>query len=462
MPEYPYSEQAERAVLGSLLMNSETIVPVMAALEEDDFYNRINRIVFNAAKNVYERNIAVDFTTVISELDATENLEEIGGAMFLTELCEGVVTSNVEDYINVLKDKTNLRNLLSCLLRTTEKFNEESSGDVGEYLNRVEKEISAITRNRRVGDFKTTAEVIDVVKEKYYRSISGGVRYSGVPSGFSRLDNITNGWQKGDMIVLAARPSVGKSALSLAFALNAAKTGKSVAFFSLEMPANQLVERMLSTVGHVPMEMIRKMDFNNGRAKNEMIKFEDATRKLSKYNIYIDDTPGARLIDIQAKARKLKAEKEDLCLIVIDYIGIVTLGNSKITDRQQIVAEISRGIKSLARELEVPIIALSQLSRDIEKRKTDSKSPMLSDIRDSGAIEQDADVIIFIQREDRLGAGGKDAEKAELPVVLTNLAILKHRNGALGNVPVMFCKEFAEFNSVNDEEYARLKARDEE
>ena len=157
---------------------------------------------------------------------------------------------------------------------------------------------------------------------------------------------------------------------------------------------------------------------------------------------------------------KLKAEKEDLCLIVIDYIGIVTLGNSKITDRQQIVAEISRGIKSLARELEVPIIALSQLSRDIEKRKTESKAPMLSDIRDSGAIEQDADVIIFIQREDRLGAGGKDAEKAELPVVLTNLAILKHRNGALGNVPVMFCKEFAEFNSVNDEEYAKLKARD--
>ena len=141
MAEYPYSEQAERAVLGSLLMNSETIVPVMAALDEDDFYNRINRTIFVAAKNVYDRNIAVDFTTVISELDATNNLEGIGGAMFLTELCEGVVTSNVEDYINVLKDKTNLRNLLACLLRTTENFNEESSGDVGEYLNRVEKKL---------------------------------------------------------------------------------------------------------------------------------------------------------------------------------------------------------------------------------------------------------------------------------------------------------------------------------
>jgi replicative DNA helicase len=380
MAEYPYSEQAERAVLGSLLMNSETIVPVMAALDEDDFYNRINRTIFVAAKNVYDRNIAVDFTTVISELDATNNLEGIGGAMFLTELCEGVVTSNVEDYINVLKDKTNLRNLLACLLRTTENFNEESSGDVGEYLNRVEKEISAITRNRRVGDFKTTAEVIDVVKEKYYRSISGGVKYSGVPSGFARLDNITNGWQKGDMIVLAARPSVGKSALSLAFALNAAKTGKSVAFFSLEMPANQLVERMLSTVGHVPMEMIRKMDFNNGRAKNEMIKFEDATRKLSRYNIYIDDTPGARLIDIQAKARKLKAEKEDLCLIVIDYIGIVTLGNSKITDRQQIVAEISRGIKSLARELaskNIRVICFKILHRNSETHPSSSRKALL-------------------------------------------------------------------------------------
>lgn len=454
MADIPYSEQAERAVLGSILINPETIVPVMAALEVEDFFVPVNKTIFNAARNVYERNVALDITTIASELDATKNLEEIGGVMFLASLCEGVVSSNVEDYINVLKDKTNLRTLLAAINRMVAEFNEESSGDVGEYLNRVEKEITAITRNRRVGDFRSTADVIEVVKEKYFRSISGGARYSGVPSGFSRLDAITNGWQKGDMVVLAARPSVGKSALSLAFALNAAKNNHAVAFFSLEMPAEQLVERMLSTVGHVPMEMIRKMNFNYGKAKNEMIKFEEATRKLAGYSIYVDDTPGARLIDIQAKARKLKAEREDLGLIIIDYIGIVTLGNSKITDRQQIVSEISRGIKALARELDVPIIALSQLSRDIEKRKAADRAPMLSDIRESGAIEQDADVVIFIQREDR---NGNDHSKDELPVVLTNLAILKHRNGALGNVPVMFCKEFAEFNSVSDEEYAKLK-----
>lgn len=455
MPEFPYSEQAERAVLGSMLVNQDTVIPAMAALYEEDFYVDKNRKIFMAAKNVYDRNVAVDFTTVVSELDSTGILEDIGGVLFITEMCEGVVSSNIDDYINVLKDKTNLRKLLTLLLKTTENFNEESSGDVGEYLNQVEKEITAITRNRRVGDFRTTADVIDVVKEKYYKSISGNVRYSGVPSGFAHLDNITNGWQKGDMIVLAARPSVGKSALSLAFALAAAKNNHAVAFFSLEMPAEQLVERMLSTVGHVPMEMIRKMNFNNGRAKNEMLKFEEATRKLSKYSIYVDDTPGARLIDIQAKARKLKQEREDLGLIVIDYIGIVTLGNQKITDRQQIVSEISRGIKSLARELEVPVIALSQLSRDIEKRKGENRGPMLSDLRESGAIEQDADVVIFIEREDKKGG---DHSKDELPVVLTNLSILKHRNGALGNVPVMFCKEFAEFNSVDNEEYARIKS----
>ena len=441
--DYPFSDQAEKSVLGTMMIDEEAVLVGCASLTENDFYVENNRLVFMAIKTLFDLKSPIDVTTVTDELINTNSLDAVGGVNFLVTLIDGVLKPNMEYYVSILRDKTNLRNLIKLFENQLNDLQSEGVKDVGAYLNDIEQEVLAITRNRRVGDFKSSKEIVQVISEKFYRGSKSKYATQGVKSGFFELDKMTNGWQAGDMIILAARPSMGKSTLALNFAVNAARFSKvPVAFFSLEMTAEQLVERILSFTAHVELSKIRTLDFKN----DDLVKFEDGVKKVSNLPIYIDDTPGAKLIDVQAKARQLKSLRNDLGLIVIDYLGLISTNGKYKNDRQQEVAEISRTLKALAREIDVPIIVLSQLSRQAEQRKGEDKRPILADLRDSGAIEQDADMVLFIYREDYYS---QDKEVKANPQVKAQILLSKNRNGPTGNIDVMFLKNYTEFNNIN-------------
>ena len=436
--DLPYSEQAERATLGAMILSQGSVLLGIASLTEEDFYIPKHQKIFQAIRLVNQHAAPVDITTVTEELINLNELEYVGGVVYLTEICEGVLTSNIEAYVDLLKEKANLRNLLVYLRNTLENFHEKNVEDVPVFLHEFEKKILDITRNRRVGAFKTAKEYVDYIKAKFYEESTKPARLSGVSTGFKSLDTVTHGWQKGDLIILGARPSVGKTAFALNVAYNAAKTEKKpVAIFSLEMPGEHLVQRMISFVSHIELEKLRTMRYSG----EDLVRFDNGARKLEQTEIFIDDTPSARIIDIQAKARKLKSANEDLCLIIVDYLTLITPSSSRRSDNRQIeVAEISRNLKALARELNVPVIALSQLSRLVERR--DKKKPMMSDLRESGAIEQDADLVMFLHREDE-GEDDKGEARKAVPV---KLIIAKHRNGSIGELDLMFTKAYTEFN----------------
>jgi replicative DNA helicase len=439
---YPYSEQSEKAALGAMLMSEESVILAMSSLDIEDFYVPSNRITFKAIKKVYERKVAVDVTTVTDELVAMNELDNVGGVAQLVALTEGVLTTNIQYYVDIIREKTNLRSFVDLINKVSEDFQDSGIENSSEYLDNVERQITAISRNRKVGEFQTSEEVVKRINERFYRDSVRTKRIGGVESGYKDLDKITDGFQKGDMVILAARPSMGKTALALNLVVNAARIErKPVAVFSLEMPAEAIVQRMISASANVNSDSIRTMNFST----DEIVRFEDGLKKVANYEIYIDDTPGARLMDIQTKARKLKSQRPELAMVVIDYLNLITLGRvSKNDNRQQEVSEISRGIKALARELELPVICLAQLSRGVEKRQQ-NRRPILSDLRESGAIEQDADIVMFIHREDYYEVTdesyNKDTSAAEL-------ILSKHRNGPTGIVSLMFLKQFSLFNSA--------------
>ena len=440
--QYPYSQQSENAALGAMLMSEEAAILAMSSLDVSDFFTSNNRIIFQAIKKVYDRQVAIDITTVTDELVAMQELDNVGGVAGLVALTEGVLTTNIQYYIDILREKTNLRSFIDLINKVSTDFQDKTVDDSGEYLDNVERQITAISRNRRVGEFQTSEEVVKRINERFYRDSVRTKRIGGVESGYRDLDKITDGFQKGDMVILAARPSMGKTALALNLVINAARIEqKPVAVFSLEMPADAIVQRMISASSNVNSDAIKTMNFT----ADEIVRFEDGLKKVANYEIYIDDTPGARLMDIQTKARKLKSQRPELAMIVIDYLNLITLGRvSKNDNRQQEVSEISRGIKALARELEIPVICLAQLSRGVEKRQQ-NRRPILSDLRESGAIEQDADIVMFIHREDYYEVSdesyNKDTSAAEL-------IISKHRNGPTGIISLMFLKQFSLFNSA--------------
>lgn len=437
----PHSEQAERATLGSMILDSSLARDGVTSLSQEDFYFPNYRKIFLAIKNIVANNRPIDTTTVTDELVNRMELDQIGGVKALIELCEGIIsTSNFEYYVNILKDKTSLRNILKFMEETVSSWQEEDIGDIGSYMQMVEDGVLAVTRGRRVGDFRSSLEIIQLINERIATEMGQNISLSGVTSGYPSMDEYTNGFQKGDLIILAARPSVGKTALALNFALNAAKKGGTVGIFSLEMPSEQLMYRMLSSVSTIHMNKLRTLKFEG----DEYVKLDDAFRKLSRYNMYVDDTAGARLSDIQAKARKLKSSKPDLQLIVIDYLGLITMGPGyKSENRQLEVSEISRSLKALARELEVPIISLSQLSRSVEQRK--DQKPMLSDLRDSGSIEQDADMVLLIYRKDYQKEEENKGQEDPDSVSEVEIHIAKHRNGRTGYVNLSFIKGFSLF-----------------
>lgn len=432
--EYPNDLVAERSLLGSMLISSDVCQTVLSLASKDDFYLDSHRILFEAMQNIYADNSPVDVTTLTSYLIDKKLLDKTGGVEYLLELSESVpTTSHSEHYLKRLNEKA----LLRRLIKESTEIIEKAYGDVeniNDFIGEVEKDFLNVTRDRNAGEFQNVKSVIQKVTDRLVMLQKADGKISGVKTGYYDLDKLTSGFQKGDLIILAARPSVGKTAFALNVAYNVSyKSDEAVAIFSLEMPAEQLIQRIICSAGSLKAESLR----SGSILKESSERYYAAADKVSKCNLYIDDTPGIRVGEIAAKCRRLKRE-QGLKMIVIDYLQLISGPANSRESRQQEVSDISRQLKMIARELEVPVLALSQLSRSVEKR--DNKRPVLSDLRESGAIEQDADIVSFIHREDY-----QDPKKEAETQGATDIIIAKHRNGALADIRLVFLKQFSKF-----------------
>lgn len=432
--EYPHDLVAERSLLGSMLISSDVCQTVLSLASKDDFYLDSHRILFEAMQNIYADNSPVDVTTLTSYLIDKKLLDKTGGVEYLLELSESVpTTSHSEHYLKRLNEKA----LLRRLIKESTEIIEKAYGDVeniNDFIGEVEKDFLNVTRDRNAGEFQNVKSVIQKVTDRLVMLQKADGKISGVKTGYYDLDKLTSGFQKGDLIILAARPSVGKTAFALNVAYNVSyKSDEAVAIFSLEMPAEQLIQRIICSAGSLKAESLR----SGSILKESSERYYAAADKVSKCNLYIDDTPGIRIGEIAAKCRRLKRE-QGLKMIVIDYLQLISGPANSRESRQQEVSDISRQLKMIARELEVPVLALSQLSRSVEKR--DNKRPVLSDLRESGAIEQDADIVSFIHREDY-----QDPKKEAETQGATDIIIAKHRNGALADIRLVFLKQFSKF-----------------
>ncbi len=438
----PYSLEAEQSLLGNILIFKETMREcIEAGVESDDFYLDKHRRIYNICSSMYENRETIDTISLSTKLKDYEYFDSIGGLDYLMSLTDATIDkTNTKEYIRIIKNKSLARRIIKAGEEIASDGYDGQAG-IDEVLEKAEKKILDITRSRTDSDFKPGSEVFESAVKKIEAIEAAGSAITGVKTRFSQLDQMTAGLQRSDMIILAARPSMGKSALALNIALNSAMVSSGAcAIFSLEMPCEQLANRMLSAKAKVDGQKIRKGQLNEA----EWIKLKEAEQELKRQKIFFDDTPGIKISDMHAKCRKLK-EDYGLYLIIIDYIQLIQ-STTKAESRQQEVSDISRKIKAMARELDVPIIALSQLSRSVEARN--DKRPMLSDLRESGAIEQDADIVMFIYREDYYKKDEERNEKRED----VELIIAKHRNGPIGTVKLAFEKDINAFYSISNSE----------
>ncbi|WP_093754100.1 replicative DNA helicase [Tepidimicrobium xylanilyticum] len=427
----PHSLEAEQSVLGAMILNKEAINTAIEHLHAEDFYKEGNKEIFKAIIELFNRNEPVDLITLSEELKRRGTLENLGGVTYLAELTGGVaITSNVKYYCDIVKEKSILRRLIkSCDDIMAKSY--EGSEDVNQIIEEAEKSIFDITQSRHRDGFAPIKQVLLDSFSKIEEMAAREGELTGLTTGFIDLDRKLSGLQKSDLILLAARPSMGKTALGINIAINSAlKAGASVAIFSLEMSKEQLVQRMISSVAHVDLQKI----ISGRLSEDEWIRIIDAMAPLSQAKVFIDDTAGVSLTEMKAKCRRLKIEK-GLDLIVIDYLQLMQ-SDSRYENRQQEISAISRGLKALAKEIECPVIALSQLSRAPELRS--DHRPILSDLRESGAIEQDADVVLFLYRDEYYH---NDSDKKNIGEVI----IAKHRNGPTGVVELVWKKEFTKF-----------------
>jgi len=420
-----------------MILSKEAINTAIEKLHTEDFYKNANGEIFEAIISLFNRDEPVDIITLSEELRKRGTLENVGGVAYLTDLTGGVLTTtNVKYYCDIVKEKAILRRLIASCDNIISKSYEDNE-DVNSIIEEAEKSIFDITQGKHNEGF---APIKDVLLDSFSKMEEMAARVgelTGLTTGFVDIDNKLSGMQKSDLILLAARPSMGKTALGINIATNAAiKAGASVAVFSLEMSKEQLVQRMISAVAHVDLQKIISGRLN----EDEWLKIIEAMSPLSQTKIYIDDTAGISLTEMKAKCRRLKIEK-GLDLVLIDYLQLMQI-DGKTESRQQEISAISRGLKALAKEMDCPVIALSQLSRAPELRA--DHRPILSDLRESGAIEQDADVVMFLYRDEYYH---EDSDKKNIGEVI----IAKHRNGPTGTVELVFLKEFTKF--VNKENF---------
>lgn len=389
----PHSDEAERAVLGGIFLNADTLPDAQEYVTADDFYKKAHRLLFQAMTDLQDNGTAIDTVTVSDYLDNHNNLDDIGGVGYITDLVAATpIASNVVYYAKIVQQKSTLRKLISTAQNIASRSYTEQD-DVEGLVEDAERQIMDVSENRNQAGFKQIKDVLNQAMAQIDQLYQNDQAITGLPTGFRDLDKITTGLHEDEMIILAARPAVGKTAFALNIAQNVGtKTDKSVAIFSLEMGAEQLVNRMLCSEGSIDANHLRTGQLNEEEWQNLII----AMGSLSKAKIYMDDTPGIRMAEIRAKCRRLAREQGDLGLIIIDYLQLIE--GSGQENRQQEVSAVSRQLKKLAKELHVPVIALSQLSRGVEQRQ--DKRPVLSDIRESGSIEQDADIVAFLYRDD--------------------------------------------------------------
>lgn len=434
----PQNVEAEQSVLGAMLIEREAISKVAEFLRKEDFYREAHRLIFNAMLQLFNKNDAVDLITVTEYLRKEEKLEGAGGISYITSLANAVPTAaNVLYHARIIEEKALLRLLINSATEIA-GMGYEATEEVATILDEAEKKILGVS-NRKVGqDFTPIKSIIfgaiDKIEQLY--ESKGGI--TGLATGFKDLDQLTSGLQPSDLILIAARPSMGKTAFVLNIAQHIAIREKQpVAFFSLEMSKEQLVQRMLCAEAPIDSQRVRIGQLED----KDWPKLIKAADRLSSSPIFIDDTPGISVVELRAKARRLKIE-HGLKLIIIDYLQLMQGGNTGRSgeSRQQEISEISRSLKSLARELNVPVIALSQLSRSVESRQV--KKPMLSDLRESGSLEQDADIVSFLYREDYYNP---DTEKKNI----TEVIIAKHRNGPVDTVQLFFHKQFTKFDNLS-------------
>ena len=431
----PHNNEAEQSVIGAIFLEPLALITAAEVLTPEDFYRVAHQKIFDTMLMLSDKGQAIDVVTVTEELAAKKELEDVGGISYLTEIANAVPTAaNIVHYANIVEEKALLRRLIRVATTIVEDgYTRED--EVEALLSEAEKNMMEVSNRKNAGDFK---HIKDVLVQTYdnielLHTQKGDV--TGISSGFTDLDKLTAGFQRNDLIIVAARPSVGKTAFALNVAQNAATSGENVAIFSLEMGADQLVMRMLCAEGNIDAQIMR----TGALQTEDWRKLTMAMGSLSNAGIYIDDSSGIRVNEIRSKCRRLKQE-HGLDMVIIDYMQLIQGSGKPGENRQQEVSEISRSLKGLARELEIPVIALSQLSRGVEQRQ--DKRPMMSDLRESGSIEQDADIVSFLYREDYYD---KETENENMIEII----IAKQRNGPTGTVTLAFAKEYNKFVNVD-------------
>ena len=436
----PHDLVAEQSVLGAVFISPESIIYLADELTPDDFYKPANKIVFKTMLSLLEKGEPIDATTMVSALTNQGDISNIGGINYVVELVNSTPTSkNVEHYAKLVKEKATLRKVIAELSKS---LSSAYQGDISinEIIEKTEKSILDISNQNAGTGFRNVADILDThMQIVETRSQTDGF-VTGLSTGFVGLDKITTGLHEGNLIILAARPAMGKTALALNIAKHVATMERKPAvIFSLEMGAEELIERMVASEGMVPGYHLKTGNLST----DEWKRLVHAQSNLYDVPIFVDDTAGIRISEIRSKARKLAQEMGGLGVIIIDYLQLIT--GSKGENRQQIVSEISRELKILAKDLKVPVIALSQLSRAVEQRQ--DKRPMLADLRESGSIEQDADIVAFLYREAYYQKEQADSQEANN---VTELILEKNRHGSLGTVKLYFHKEYTKFSSVEE------------
>ena len=442
MRSLPQSIEAEQSVIGAMLIDKSAIAQVLEKLKEDDFYRDGHRAIYKAIQEMFSKDIAVDLVTLLEYLKTTDMLDKAGGVTYISELSASVpTTANLGAYIRIVEEKSTLRRLIKASTAIIEESYNGGS-DVEKVIDSAQKKMFDIAEKKDSKEYEALSNVLERGFLEIERLFNNKGEITGVGSGIRALDDKTSGFQKGDMVLIAARPSMGKTTFSLNIAENAAlKEGKSVVIFSLEMSKEQLAYKLLCSQASVDMLKLRTGNLEDA----DWERIAMATGPLSKAKIYIDDTAGMSIMEMRSKCRKIKME-HGIDMILIDYLQLMS-GSSGSDNRQQEVSEISRGIKALAKEMECPIIALSQLSRAPEQRA--DHRPMLSDLRESGSIEQDADVVMFLYRDEYYN---KETEEKGIGECI----IAKQRNGPVGTVKMAWIgahSKFADIDLVHKEEY---------
>ena len=434
--ELPNNLEAEQAVLGSMFLSKTALQKGCDNLNEDIFYSKRNSLIFKSIKSLSEKNIPIDITTVTEDLKNNNIINEVGGVEYLTDILDSVPSAaNFDYYSQIIENKAILRNLIETSTEITSMGYDET-GEIDETVEEAERKILNIVKNRRTSEFKTIQDVMKKAQENLVQLSESKGDVTGLPTGWTDIDKITSGFHENELIIVAARPAMGKTVFACNLATYiATHTDKSVALFNLEMGAEQLAQRFIASLGQIDQTKLRTGRLEN----NDWKRVTEAIAQLENANIFMDDTPGITIGEIRSKCRRLAASEKGLGIVIIDYLQLISSNGKYGSNRQQEVSDISRALKTLAMELKVPVVALAQLSRAVEQRE--DKRPIMSDLRESGSIEQDADIVSFLYREDYYNKQARDDSQTSI----SEFIIGKHRSGPTATIELLFKRNTATF-----------------